>query len=48
MFPAISTPDEAEEVVSHLTKGERLLLRTQLEKLKDEKDVQGSYFGILL
>jgi len=38
MFPAISTPDEAEGLVSYLTKNERLLLLSELQKFREEED----------
>jgi len=43
MFPAISTPDEAEGLVSYLTKNERLLLLSELQKFREEEDVDGLY-----
>jgi len=47
MFPAISTPDEANGLVNYLTKNERLLLLTALQEFKEEKDFDGSYHGLL-
>lgn len=41
LFPAISTPDDAKEFVSYLTKKEKLLLLPELQKLQKEKDFDG-------
>jgi len=43
MFPAISSPDEAKGFVKYLTKSERLLLLSQLQKFQEEKDLDGVY-----
>ena len=47
MFPPISTSDEAKGFVGYLTKNERLLLLSQLQQFKEEKDVDGSYLGLV-
>ena len=47
MFPAISTPDEAQGLVSYLTKDERVLLLTQLHKFREETDVSGMIQRVL-
>ena len=48
MFPAISTSDEAKGFVSYLTKNERLLLLSQLQKFPQEKDFDGLLVGIVV
>ena len=48
MFPAISTSDEAKGFVSYLTKNERLLLLSQLQKFPEEKDFDGLLVGIVV
>jgi len=47
MFPAISTADEAAGFVSYLTKNERFLLLSQLQKFPTEQDFDGLYFVLL-
>jgi len=47
MFPAISTADEAAGFVSYLTKNERFLLLSQLQKFPTEQDFDGLYFALL-
>ena len=48
MFPAISTSDEAKGFVSYLTKNERLLLLSQLQKFPEEQDFDGLFAGIVV